>query len=151
MIRRFLMILLLAVSIAACDRTSPETKQVEGVVMQYNTLLAEGYKNLNMNPLQLVATEDVATKAYYHMAALGEERVRMISTLRDLKFKEIKFPTPSSARISTRETWDYSHNDIKTGKKMLEEKGFVYEMTYEMKKDGGQWKITNVVAAEGAR
>ncbi len=146
MIRRFLTLMFLVVLLSACATESPESKQVKGVIMQYNALLAEGYKNLNMNPLQLVASEDVATKAYYHMAALGEGKVRMVSVLKDMKFKEVKFPSPDTATVTTREIWDFTHNDINTGKKVYEEKGYPYDMTYELKKGGGKWKIYDVSA-----
>jgi hypothetical protein len=132
--------------LVACSAQSPESKQVKGVIMQYNALLAEGYKKMNMNPLQQVATEAVATKAYYHMAALGEGKVRMISVLKDVAFKNVTFPTPDTATVTTREVWDFTHTDIPTGKTVLEEKGFPYEITYELKKEGGPWKVSNVLA-----
>lgn len=141
------MILLMAVGLAGgCARNSGDTVAVKGVVTEYNRLLADGYRNLNMNPLQAVSTEEVATKAYYHMAALGEGKVRMVSVLKDLNFREISFPTADSAAINTREKWDFSHNDIATGKKLSEEKDFVYEMRYELKKQGSSWKITTIQA-----
>jgi hypothetical protein len=149
MIRKKLLLMFIGLMLFACTAESPESKQVKEVIMQYNALLAEGYKKMNMNPLQLVATEAVATKAYYHMAALGEAKVRMTSTLKDVIFNEVKFPNTDMANVTTRETWDFIHNDIKTGKTVLEEKGYTYEITYDLKKDGGQWKINNL-SAKGA-
>lgn len=146
MTRTICLIMFLSTILSACAVESPESKQVKGVVMQYNTLLAEGYKNLNMNPLQLAATQEVATKAYYHMAALGEGKVRMVSVLKDITFKEVTFPTPETATVTTRETWDFNHSDINAGKILYQEKGYPYEMTYELKKGGGQWKIQAVSA-----
>lgn len=146
MIRKTVLLMFLAVMLSACSAESPESKQVKGVIMQYNALLTEGYKKLNMNPLQLVATEDVATKAYYHMAALGEGKLRMVSVLKEMKFKEVKFPVPGTATVTTRESWDFSHFDIATGKTVLAEKDYTYEMTYELLNDAGKWKISNVLA-----
>jgi ABC-type transporter MlaC component len=146
MIRKIYLLIFLTAIYSACAAESPESRQVKGVIMQYNALLAEGYKKMNMNPLQLVATEAVATKAYYHMAALGEGKVRMVSVLKEMKFKDVKFPFPGTATVTTREIWDFTHYDIASGKKVLEEKGYPYEMTFELKKDAGQWKISNVLA-----
>jgi hypothetical protein len=140
------LILLLGLSFSACTVESPESKQVKGVIMQYNTLLAEGYKKMNMNPLQAVASEDVATKAYYHMAALGEGKVRMVSVLKEMTFDEIAFPLSGAATVTTRETWDFIQVNFVTGKTVLEEKGYPYMMTYELKNDAGQWKVVKVMA-----
>lgn len=144
-LKKFL-ILLLGLSFSACIAEPPENKQVKGVIMQYNVLLAEGYKKMNMNPLQAVASEEVATKAYYHMAALGEGKVRMVATLKEMTFNEITFPLSGEATVTTRETWDFIQVSFVTGKTVLEEKDYPYKMIYELKKDAGQWKIVKVMA-----
>src|SRR5690242_8812450 len=81
----FLVILLLA----GCRATSPEEGRVQGTVKRYNELLIQGYRSLNMNPMQEAATIPQAQKLYYHMSALGEGRLRMDSALKNLTFKKI--------------------------------------------------------------
>lgn len=55
---------------------SDSEAQVKNVIRRYNEFLIYGYKNLNMNPLHEVAAPEVAEKAYYHMAAIGNTLAR---------------------------------------------------------------------------
>lgn len=126
-----------------------ESTAVKGTIMRYNQLLSDGYRSLNMNPLQEVATPEQATRLYHHMAALGEGKVRMDSTLKNIEFVKVTFPTSGEAAVNTRETWDFAHLDIGTGKKVYEERGFVYEMEYLLKPAQGRWIIYNVTTLGG--
>ena len=124
---------------------------VKNVIVRYNELLTFGYQNLNMNPLQEVATLRQAEKAYFHMAALGEGNVRMVSRLNKIDFDRVTFPEPHKAVIKTRETWDFSYTNIKTGEKKEEQKDFVYLMTYTMEQNDNRWLITDIVASSEER
>ncbi|MBI5055209.1 MAG: hypothetical protein HZB61_01145 [Nitrospirae bacterium] len=147
MTKKIILLLVLISALIACVKSEKETENIKHVIYKYNALLAEGYKNMNMNPMQEVATVDHATKLYYHMAALGESNIRMESQLKDIKFKEITFPERDKAVAATSEKWDYAHYDINTGEKKVEEKDFTYEMTYELKKEKDKWLVINVTAA----
>ncbi|KAF0220985.1 MAG: hypothetical protein FD174_698 [Geobacteraceae bacterium] len=116
------------------------------VVMRYNQLLADGYRNLNMTPLQEVATEDLARKAYHHMAAISEGKKRMDSKLKKFEFVKTEFPQPGRCRIQTRELWDYNYSDIETGKISTEVKDYIYHVNYTLENRGGRWLITSIVA-----
>ncbi|NTW59153.1 MAG: hypothetical protein HGA43_08295, partial [Nitrospirae bacterium] len=61
-----------------------------------------------MNPLREVATADQAAKEYRQMAALGEAKIRMESTLKSIEFTGITFPGRDEAAVFTREVWDYT-------------------------------------------
>jgi hypothetical protein len=125
----------------------PREDLVKKLVERYNVLLAGGYKSLDMNPLQEVATPQQAEKAYIHMAAIGEGTVRMISQLKKLDFVLIQFPTDKSAIVRTHEVWDFAYTDIKSGKKNEEVKDFPYDVTYTFEQSGGRWLISDIVAS----
>lgn len=129
-----------------------EADQVKNLIMRYNELLVFGYANLNMTPLQEVTTERQAQKTYFHMAAIGEGGARMRSRPVKVDFTEVSFPVPGTARVRTREVWDFAYHDITTDRKNEEKKGFVYLMTYTLVKSEGQWRITDTsaVGEEGA-
>ncbi|GAM07816.1 hypothetical protein OR1_00085 [Geobacter sp. OR-1] len=146
------LLLLATLVLYACTLSNPAAdteRQVKSVIMRYNQLLADGYRSMNMNPLQEVATVEQATRLYHHMAALGEGKLRMDSALKGITFVKTEYPRPGEAVIQTRENWDFTHINIDTGKKFAEERGFIYEMRYQMKRDGSRWAITNVDTLSG--
>lgn len=147
--RAIIVFVLISLHICGCSSKSKDASQIEATIRRYDQLLIEGYKTLNMNPLQEVATAGQATKDYYYMAALGEAHVRMLAELKEIRFYPAEFPKGGEAVIKTRETWDYTYNDIKSGEKKYEEKGFVYLLSYELKKEGARWLITSVTAVKG--
>ena len=121
--------------------------RVKNIVLRYNELLVFGYENLNMNFLQEVATPEQAEKAYFHMAAIGEGRVRMRSHLKKIDWARIDVSTPGKAVVQTNEVWDFAYHDIKTDKKGQEEKDFVYHITYTIAREkDGRWLISDIAA-----
>ncbi|GFO60522.1 lipoprotein [Geomonas silvestris] len=138
-LRLFVIVLLL--SCVACNSETGEQRQVKAAVMRYTDQLASCYKNMDMNPMQLVATADHAAKLYSHMAALGEGRVRLESKLKTVAFDSISFPKPESAAVRTTETWDFVHVNIDHGQRSLEKKDFPYQVSYELKKEGDRWLV----------
>jgi hypothetical protein len=123
-----------------------DEEQVRQMVRRYNALLADGYRTLNMNPVAEVATQDQAEKAYTHMAAIGEGEVRMLSSLKKIDFTGINRQQPDTFVAKTKEVWDFTYTDIKTGKEAGRETNFLYEVTYFLKKDGSRWVIHDIVA-----
>ncbi len=122
---------------------SADPAVLENTIVQYNRLLAEGYRTLNMNPLAQVATEERATKAYYHMAALGEERKRMEAKQRTIAFVKTKILSPVQVEIKTREEWDYRHINIDSNK-MESQSSIVYELTYSLIKKNDKWLVSDI-------
>ncbi len=133
-------------SLGGCTGTRDASREVKGVVMRYNQLLSEGYRSMNMNPLQEVATPEQATRLYHHMAALGEGKLKLDSTLKDIQFVNVAYPSRDQATVETRETWDFTHLVIPTGKKYAQEKNFIYVMRYQLKNANGRWVIHAVDA-----
>lgn len=140
-------LLLLALS---CG-TRRQEAEVKATVARYDELLRDGYQRQDMSFVREVATEEQARKLYFHMAALGEGRLRLSAVLKALEFVAIEFRAPRVARVETREVWDYTHYEIATGKKYAEERGFVYRMAYEVTRPlEGRWLVSgvDVIAAE---
>lgn len=159
-----LIALLLSLPLAGCTEKSPAQKQgaveragggaagtipdtmVKQIVERYNQLLIGGYMSMNMTPIQEVASEDVAMKAYYHMAALGEGNNRLVSQLKKIDFKEIVSSAAGTYQATTREVWDFAHVNIKTGATSNEQKNYVYDVVYTLENKKGRWLLTSISA-----
>ncbi len=142
--RRFLVVLLILFS--GCNKEkapSIDSAILKHVIVQYNRLLAEGYRTLNMNTLVQVATEERATKAYYHMAALGEERKRMDSTQTKIDFLDIRSISPEQAEVKTREEWSYKHVNIDSLEVEYQD-SILYEMKYTLVRKNDQWFVSDI-------
>ncbi len=118
----------------------------EETVKRYNQLLADGYKSLNMTQLQEVASTDQAEKAYIHMAAIGEGKVRMVSRLKKIDFQPEQTPKSGQCRLTSHEVWDFAYEDITSGAKSGEEKDYAYDVTYLLQMNNGRWQVIDVKA-----
>jgi hypothetical protein len=129
--------------------TEKDIVDVKDTILRYNQLLSEGYAKMNMTPLKEVATEEHAQKVYYHMAALGEAKIRMESKLVNIEFSDIQFPGKDLARVKTREKWDYTHVSINTempARTVVQ--GLIYRLSYELVKTDGRWLVSSVSVLE---
>ena len=130
----------------AVGSSSTGTSSVQRLVVKYNSLLSEGYKTINMTKLQEVATPELAEKAYYHMAAIGEGKSRMVSELKKIDFLETDMSLPAKCRIVTKELWDFAYADIVTGVRSNEVKNYHYDVRYELENRQGRWVIVDITA-----
>ena len=128
---------------AAAPHTFNEEEKVRNTVILYTSFLAEGYRQQNMNQLMQVATEQRATKAYYHMAALGEGNVKMDSKLNEITFTNVKVIPPDKADAETVEKWDYKYIDFKTGKE-VHENSVTYVLGYHLVKISEKWYVDDI-------
>jgi len=129
--------------------TGRDVQKVKDTILRYNQLLSEGYAKMNMTPLQEVATLEQATKVYHHMAALGEAEIRMESQLAGIEFLDIQFHGKDSARVKTKEKWNYVH--ISIGSKMPAQsvvQDLIYNLSYELIKKNGKWLVSSVSVLE---
>ena len=140
--KRFSLVIIAVLLLAGCSQNKNEG-EVKEVVRKYTALLAEGYRNLNMNPLSQIATEERATKAYHHMAALGEARTRMDARIREIKFLSVKFVRDNKAEVKTEEKWDYTYINIDSGKPEFDN-SVAYVLTYFLTKKSGKWLVADV-------
>ena len=122
------------------DKTKSD---IEAAVTWYNALLAEGYRNLRMNSLVQVATEKCATKAYVHMASLGEAGLKMDANLKKIDFGDITDIATDKVEASTEEIWDYIYWDIKTGKQLFDNT-VTYSLVYKLEKRSDKWLVTDI-------
>jgi hypothetical protein len=122
---------------------SEEASRIKDTVVLYDALLAKGYITLNMSPLLEVATEQRANKAYYHMAALGEGKVKMDMKLNELKFSDVKTLSPETAEAATEEKWDYRYINTDSGKQVYDN-SVEYKLTYRLIKQSGKWLIDDI-------
>lgn len=137
---KFLPIFLCLIFLLGCSR---ENDRIKDAVMKYDTLLAEGYRNLNMNPLVQAATEKRALKAYYHMAALGEARIKMDAKLKKIAFSNVKLISGDKAEAITDEIWDYIYLNLDSGKPLFDNT-VTYRLKYILEKKSGNWLVADI-------
>jgi hypothetical protein len=133
---------------AKAASTAPGTpsESTHNLIVKYNSLLSEGYKTTNMTKLQEVTTPELAEKAYYHMAAIGEGNSRMVSDLKKIDFVETDCAVPTKCRVVTKERWDFAYADIITGARSNEVKDYQYDVQYLLENRQGRWLITEITA-----
>ena len=122
---------------------------IQNIIRRYNTLVIEGYRNQNMNPLQEVTTEEHARKLYHHMSALGEGKLRMESKLKKIIFKKADQRSSTEVTVETEETWDFAHFKMENNEKYAEEQDFIYRIGYILQKKEERWIITQVNTISG--
>lgn len=143
---------LLLLTITACDHRQPapaDNRQaaVEAAVTWYDALLADGYRNLNMNALTQVATAEMARKAYYQMAAVGEAGLKMDSKLQKITFAPLKEIATDTVTILAEENWEYLYWDIKTGKRLFDN-SVRYSLTYTLTHTADKWLVAAISLRE---
>ncbi|MFH1020807.1 MAG: hypothetical protein V1782_09415 [Pseudomonadota bacterium] len=131
--------------ITGCEQKIGKQPQnaLHETVETYNGLLADGYRRMDMNHLTHAATGERAAKAYYHMAALGEGRVKMDSALRNLEFLATKELAPGKAEVTTKERWEYKYIDIKNGK-ASPRLSVNYTARYRLLKEKEKWLVAEI-------
>jgi hypothetical protein len=148
--QRALLISLTALWIYGCGSESPKpTLAIQHTVLRYTQLLSVGYAQMNMTPLQQVATEGQTLKVFNHMSALGSAKIRMESELVDIEFLDIQFAEKDLAKVKTRETWNYTH--VNTDTKMPGQHsvtGLIYTLSYELVRQDGRWLVSSVSTIE---
>jgi len=147
--KKWLFALFIIATVAGCSVDTDGQKQaIKDTILNYNRLLAEGYARMNMSALKQAATEEQVQKVYFHMAALGEAKIRMESELKKIEFSDIRLHGRDAALVKTKETWDYTHFDTKTKKPERIAAGVIYDLEYKLIKKGDRWFVDSVKAVE---
>lgn len=129
------------------DRISDENS-VRMTVVRYDRLLTEGYRSMDMSRLRQVATELQAEDEYVHMSALGEGGVRLLPVLNDFEFLEVSVEG-ATARVQTREAWDYRHEDRVSREVTLVQEDLVYTLAWTLERDpSGRWFVSDLRAVD---
>lgn len=141
-----LLALALLAGCSAAPRMSEDEKAVRATLERYNQLLTEGYRALDMNQIREVATQLQAETEYIHMSSLAEGGVRLDPTLTEFDVLKVSIEA-TSATAETREIWDYRHYARANGELVLEEKGLVYHLAWDLEKQPtGNWLVSDVRA-----
>lgn len=119
------------------------TEPLTDTIWRYNSLLGEGYRNLDMSRLSLVATKGQAEKVYHHMAALGEGRMKMVAVLDSMDFLAVEPDGPARARVVTEEQWDYRYANIDTGHEAMRNT-VSYRLRYHLQRTDGIWQVGGI-------
>ena len=131
---------------ASSGNPSDAVESSRKLILRYNKLLSDGYKTTNMTTLQEVATKELAEKAFYHMAAIGEGKSRLVSDLKKISFDETDCSKPARCRVVTKETWDFGYADLLTGKRSNEVNDYIYHVQYVLEIREGHWLLTEINA-----
>ncbi len=133
----------LIISCSSENEISVDEERIKSTVILYNSLLAKGYRIQNMNVLAEAATEQRATKAYYHMAALGEGSVKMDAKLNHITFSDLRILSPAHAEVVTEEKWDYTYVNFKT-EKQVNDNSVDYVNKYKLVKKSNKWYVDEI-------
>ena len=143
------LLMLVLVFVSGCTpapQMSSDERTIRTTIQRYNDLLIEGYRSLDMNPMQEVAAKLQAEDEYIHMSSLAEGGIRLDSELKKLEFVRVSVEA-TSAQAETRETWDYRQYSRTTGKLVLEQKGLVYDLAWDfIREPTGKWLVSDVRA-----
>lgn len=139
------------VAAPGCDRKpqmSPDELAIRATIERYNELLVQGYRALDMNPMQEVATKLQAEDEYIFMSSLAEGGVRLDATLKNQEFLRVSVET-TTAQAETRETWDYKHYARESGKLVREQKNMIYHLAWDLERQpDGRWLVSDVRAID---
>ncbi|MDZ4178741.1 MAG: hypothetical protein U1E29_05865 [Coriobacteriia bacterium] len=124
--------------------------ELESTVREYNRLLAEGFRTLDMGVLEPVATPEQADKEFAQMSALGEAGIRLDSTLVTITFDSIEL-ADNSAIVETTEEWDYAQLDIESDDLISSQDGVAYELRYSLVRAPDRWIVTSVESRDPIR
>jgi len=143
------LLLAVALLLGGCQRApslSPEETAVRSTIERYNQMLIEGYRALNMNGMRQVATQLQSEDEYIYMSSLAEGGVRLDPEIKQLEFVDVSVEA-TTATAETRETWDYRHYSRSTGELVLEEKGLIYHLAWDLEKQpDGSWLVSDMRA-----
>ena len=144
---------LVLLTASACEQKPPappaDSRQptIEKTVTWYNAFLADSYRSLNTEALNRFASTKMVDTVYFHMAAIGEAGVKMDSKLKKITFTPLKETAPNTVEISTKEEWDYTYWDIKTGKRMFDN-SVQYSLTYKLEHPDDKWLVSAITVQD---
>ena len=141
----------LSLSVLGCSpqpKMSADELSIRQTIERYNELLVQGYRALDMNPMQEAATKLQSEDEYIYMSSLAEGGIRLDAVLKSQEFLRVSIET-TSAQAETRETWDYKHYARDSGRLVREQKDLVYHLAWDLEKQpDGRWLVSDVRAIE---
>lgn len=142
--------MLALVIVSGCDRgvdsKTADVRAIKSTIRSYNSLLASGYRTMDMSKLRQAAGELQAEDEYIHMASLGEGGMRLDPELLKLEFLRVSIEG-TSAVVETRETWHNRQYSVATGKLVKDEEGLQYHLAWNLSKlIEGRWLVEEIRA-----
>ncbi|MEW6427886.1 MAG: hypothetical protein AB1568_07610 [Thermodesulfobacteriota bacterium] len=144
--KRLALILFLPLLCSCRGNVAAVDTEIRDTVLAYNRLLAEGYRDLNMNPVARVATERRLGRLYHHMASLGEAGVRMEMAAEEIAIAGFE-ERDEGAEVTTRERWRCEYFDIGSGAK-LSGNTVRYGVSYRLVRNEGRWLVDDLTVLE---
>lgn len=141
-VQAFLAVFFSLFTLVSCAKSNPDEALVKTTVARYNDALVAAYKNLNIEPMKDVATEERAKRVEAFITAYLQSNLIMETELHHVTFDEVKVER-TVATVKTTEDWSYSWVDYKTKKIKEEKKQVTYKMLYTLEKKGDKWIVTD--------
>ena len=151
MARLLIAVLFLSLLAAGCSVPSSDERAVKEAVRKYNQLLAEGYARMEMEPLLEVAGKEEFSRVLHHMIALREAKLRLESHLTKLDFSSITMTDARTARVTTREVWDFTQVGVGSGATNLQARDVIHLLSYDLAKNGDKWLVKRVTPLDAAK
>jgi hypothetical protein len=139
-----ILLFLIIFLVSACtSQDTADQLEIQDTVKAYTKLLFEGYRSLNMTPLTRIATPRRITRAYHHMAALGEGNVKMDAEIEQLLFLDSRVSDAGKAEVKTSERWVCQYYTIDSNQK-VSENIIIYENIYHLIHKTGRWLVDDI-------
>ena len=120
------------------DRDQIEIKKV---IRWYDEALVKAYTQLDVKPLDGLASEREMTRVNMMLVKFQRENKVMESEIKELKFVKISVSPEGRADVETEEKWRYRFLRKGTDRAVTPWTDVDYRMGYEMVKSKGQWLV----------
>ncbi|MDT8318784.1 MAG: hypothetical protein RQ824_12475 [bacterium] len=120
------------------DKDQAELKRV---IRWYDDALVKVYRQLDIKPLDGLASEREMTRVKMMLVEFDRKRKIMESELVELKFIRISLENGNRAEVETREKWRYRYLGKGTNLVVKPWTDVEYRMKYEMVKSGNEWIV----------
>lgn len=142
--QKVLIIIFLVAILNSCDLSLSNEKEIKDTILKYNHALMEAYEREEFDVLKDVTTEREFKKVvvYIQSYAAAGEKIRAIP--KEIKIKKIKKIDKIKVEAITNEKWRYERLELDTGRNLVPETLYEYEMRYEIIKENDKWKVATL-------
>ena len=135
-------IALIALLLTACGSFfDKDQMEIKRIIRWYDDALVKVYSQLNVKPLDGLASEREMTRVNMMLAKFYREKKIMESELVDLTFLNISLENINKAEVETKEKWRYRYLRKGTNFVIKPWTDVEYKMNYKMVKSKGLWII----------
>ncbi|NPB06461.1 MAG: hypothetical protein GXO03_02530 [Aquificae bacterium] len=119
-------------------------------VKAYLKGLEEALNRGRAEPIKEVARPELVRRLQVWLDAWAFSGYRMEAKLHGYKVEEVK-NRGAWAEVITHERWSYRYLDRKTGEEALPTQRIEYRIRYELRNEGGRWRVYDVEILEEVR